>query len=182
MNTPGLKMKLSKSIDFLKGELAQIRTGRASPTILENLVIDAYDSKMTLKELGSIAVSDAQTLTISTWDKSLTKIIANAIRDSELKLNPVVDGDLVRVPIPALTEDRRKDFVKLVSAKVEDCKNSMRSIRQDAMKEIEKDFTDKKIGEDDKFSEKEEVEKVIKEFAATAEELGDSKKQELMKI
>ena len=182
MNVVDLRAKLSKSLDFLKSELSQLRTGRASPLLIENIQVEAYDTKMSVKELGTISVLDSQSLAVSVWDKSLLKVIAGAIRDSELKLNPVVDGDIVRIPLPALTEERRKDLVKLISSKVEETKNAMRSIRQDCMKEIDKGFTDKEMGEDEKFSYKEEVEKAVKEFVGKTDELGEAKKEEILKV
>ena len=182
MNTADLRAKLSKSLDFLKSELNQLRTGRPSPSLIENIQVEAYDTKMTVKELGTISVLDSQNLAVSVWDKSLLKVIAGAIRESELKLNPVVDGDVVRVPLPALTEERRKDLVKLVSSKVEETKNAIRSIRQDFMKEIDRAFTDKEMGEDEKFTSKEEVEKVVKEFVEESDELGENKKEEILKV
>lgn len=182
MTTPELKSRLTKSLDFFKNDVSQIRTGRATPALIENISVNAYDTKMTLKELGSIIVLDSQNLVVSPWDKSTIKDIAAAIKESELQVDPVVDGDTIRIPIPALTEERRKDFVKLVSTKVEEAKNSMRNIRQEAMKDIEKDFTDKKIGEDDKFAFKAEVEEVMKDFVKKLEESAEIKKQELLKI
>jgi len=182
MNATELKSKLTKSVDFLKTELTQIRTGRASPTLIENIVVEAYDSKMTLKEVGSISSLDSQNLVVAPWDKSLIKSIASAIRNSELQLSPVIDGDVVRVPLPALTEERRMDMVKLVSAKVEEAKTALRNIRQEAMKDIDKDFSEKKIGEDEKFSSKEDVEKIVKEFVTMCDTVGESKKQELMRV
>jgi len=182
MNVVDLRAKLSKSLDFLKSELSQLRTGRASPLLIENIQVEAYATKMSVKELGTISVLDSQSLAVSVWDKSLLKVIAGAIRDSELKLNPVVDGDIVRIPLPALTEERRKDLVKLISSKIEETKNAMRSIRQDFMKEIDKGFTDKEMGEDEKFSYKEEVEKAVKEFVGKTDELGEAKKEEILKV
>ena len=137
---------------------------------------------MTIKELGSITLLDNQNLIISPWDRGLIQPIGKAIRESELKLNPIEDSDKIRVPVPSLTEERRKEFTKLVSSKVEEAKNSMRNVRQDAMKDVDKDFADKLIGEDDKFRQKEEIEKIVKEFSETVEELGESKKEELMTI
>ncbi|OGC53038.1 ribosome recycling factor [candidate division WWE3 bacterium RIFCSPHIGHO2_02_FULL_38_14] len=182
MNIAELRVKLSKSLEFLKSELNQLRTGRPTPLLIENIQVDAYDTKMTVKELGSISVPDPQNLVVSVWDKTLLKSIAGAIGDSDLKLNPVVDGDVVRVPLPALTEERRKELVKLVSVKVEEAKNTIRSIRQDFMKEIEKAFAEKEIGEDKKYTGKEEVEKVVKEFTEKLDELGENKKEEIMKV
>lgn len=182
MNTPELKLKLSKSIEFLKSELSQIRTGRASPSLIESVFVEAYDSKMSVKELGTITVMDSQNLVVSPWDKSLLKPIAKAIRESGLGLNPIDEPDRVRIPVPALTEERRTELAKIVSVKVEECKNSLRNVRQDAMKYVEKEFADKNISEDEKFSQKEEVEKTLKTFIEQADELGEAKKKELLVI
>ena len=179
MTEPDLKTKLTKSIDHLKQELSQVRTGRANPSLLENIVVEAYGSKMTIKELGIVNVQDAQMLTVTPWDKSLGSAIVKAINESDLKLNAAVDGTLVRVPIPTLTAERRGDLVKLVGVKVEECKTSMRNIRQDAMKDIDKEFSDKLIGEDDKFAKREKVETTIKDFVKQADIVGESKKSDL---
>jgi ribosome recycling factor len=144
--------------------------------------VDAYDSKMSMKELGTITVTDSQNLVVSPWDKSLLKPIAKAIRESGLGLNPIDEPDRVRIPVPALTEERRTELAKIVSVKVEECKNSLRNVRQDAMKYIEKEFADKNISEDEKFSQKEEVEKTLKTFIEQADELGEAKKKELLVI
>ncbi len=182
MNNSELKSKLQKSLDHLKNELSQIRTGRATPGLIENIQVEAYGSKMMIKELGSISILDPQNLVVSSWDKSLNNAIVAAVRDSDLKVNPVIDGASVRVPIPPLTEERRKEFAKIASQKVEEAKNSMRSIRQDAMKDIDKEFSEKRIGEDEKFSKRDEVEKLVKEFVSEAEEIGEAKKEDLMRV
>ena len=182
MQIAELKTKLNASLEHLRVELSKIRTGRASPSLIEDILVDSYGSKMRIKELGSIIVSDAQTIVISPWDKGLLKSIEKAIRESGQSLNPATDGDVVRLPIPALTEDRRKEFVKTASSKVEEGKNSIRNARQDTMKDIDKSFSDKTISEDEKFTQKAEVEDVVKEFIKKAEELGENKKNEIMKI
>jgi ribosome recycling factor len=150
--------------------------------LLENIAVSAYGAEMTIKELGSITILDSQNLVVTPWDKTLLKEIGKAIFESELKINPVVDSTSIRVPIPALTEDRRKDLVKIVSSKVEEAKGSMRNIRQEFMKEIEKAFTEKTIGEDEKFTQKDEVEKIVKDFVSKCDEVGESKKTELLTI
>lgn len=182
MQITELKTKLNASLEHLRIELSKIRTGRASPSLIEDILVESYGSKMRIKELGSIIVSDAQTIVISPWDKGLLKSIEKAIRESGQGLNPATDGDIVRLPIPALTEDRRKEFVKTASFKVEESKNSMRNVRQEAMKDIDKSFSDKTVSEDEKFTQKDEVEEVVKEFIKKAEELGENKKNEIMKI
>ena len=182
MTITELKSKLSKTLEHLQQEMSQIRTGRASPTLLENILVEAYGTKMTLKELGSISVIDPQNLGVQIWDKSLQGDIVGAIRDSDLKVNPVIDGSIIRVPIPALTEDRRKEFVKIVSGKVEETKNATRNIRQEAMKDIERGFTDKVFGEDEKFSQKETVEQAVKDFVSQVDELGEDKKADILRL
>lgn len=182
MNTSELKSKLSKAQEFLKNELSQIRTGRASPSLLEGIPVDAYDTKMSIIELASIMVADPQNLVVTPWDKGLIKSIAKAIRESQASLNPVEESDKIRVPVPSLTEDRRKEMAKTVGVKVEECKTTMRNIRQEAMKDIEKMFSDKAIGEDEKFRLKEETEKIVKEFTDLADEIGETKKNEILTV
>lgn len=182
MNFSDLESRLIKSVDFLKSELNQIRTGRVSPSLIENVSVEAYGSQMTIKELGSIMVLDNQNLVVTPWDKGLLKAISKKIMESGLGLNPVEESDRIRVPIPPLTEDRRKEFTKLVSTKVEECKNSLRSIRQDFMKIVDKDFADKLIGEDEKFKQREKIEEVVRKYVSQADEIGEEKNKALMTI
>lgn len=182
MNTSELKRKLESSLEFLHSELSQVRTGRVTPGLLDSIHINAYDSKMAIREVGNITQLDPQTLAVSPWDKSLLETIAKAIRDSELKLNPAVKNDSVIIPVPSLTEERRVEFTKLVSTKVEETKNTMRGIRQDAMKDIDSRFANKEFGEDEKFSMKEDVEDLVKEYVGKAEEAGESKKAEILRV
>lgn len=182
MTAAELRSKLDKALEFLVSELAQIRTGRASPTLLEDIPVFAYDTQMTIKEVGNVTVADSQSLLIVLWDRSLINEVARAVRESDLKLNPVVGGDSVRVPIPPLTEERRKELVRVVSSKVEATKNTMRLIRQDAMKDIDKQFADKQIGEDEKFSGREETEEIVKEYTDKADEMGERKKEDVMTV
>lgn len=182
MNKSELRSKLDKSLDYLKSELSQIRTGRATPTLVEDIDVEAYGAKMTLKELGSIVALDPQNLIVTPWDKGLIGSISKAIRESDLKLNPVEESDRLRIPIPSLTEERRKEFTKLVSAKLEETKNTFRNIRQEAMKDIDKDFSDKKIGEDEKFTFREEVEEIVKEFSDQADDLADNKREDILRV
>ncbi|HPD74256.1 MAG TPA: ribosome-recycling factor [bacterium] len=183
MNNIELKTRLDKSIEFLQSELKQIRAGRVSPALVADISVEAYSgSMMTIKELGSIIVMDPSNLSITPWDKSVLDAIVNGVRNSGQGLSAVKEADRVRVNVPALTEERRIEFTKDVSEKVENCKNSIRSIRQEAMKDIEKDFSDKAISEDDKFRLKEDVEKTIKEFIEIADDIGAEKKNELMTI
>ena len=182
MTTSELKNRITKSVEFLRTELSQIRTGRANPSLLEDVTVEAYESKMALKELGSITLSDSHTIMITLWDKSLLPIVTKEIREGELKLNPVEAGGNLKVPIPPLTEDRRKELARIVNQKVEECKQSVRNIRQDAMKDIDKQYDDKTISEDEKFTQKDEVEEIVKEFVEEAEEMGKTKSDDLMTV
>jgi ribosome recycling factor len=182
MTKTELTKKLDTALDFFKSELSQIRTGRASPALLEELEVEAYGSKMKIKELGTILVPEPQMLTVSPWDKSLLSDIDKAIRNSELKLNPVVADDVVRVPIPSLTEERRQEFAKLVTSKMEAVRQSIRNIRQDAMKSLEKQFDEKEISEDEKFTTKDEFEKIIRDYLSQVEDLGEEKKKALTEL
>lgn len=182
MTQSELKSKLEKSVEFLREELSKIRTGRATPAIIESVKVNAYGTQMAVKEVGSIAVSDPQNLVVSPWDKNLADEIAKAIRESDLNLNPSVDGAVVRVPIPTLTEERRKEMAKMVSSKVEEVKSSLRNTRQDAMKDIDDLFEKKEIGEDAKFKQKDDVEELVKEYTEKAVEMGENKKSDLLSI
>lgn len=182
MTTSELKNKLNQTFEHFKGEIASIRTGRATTSLVEEIVVDAYGAKMTIKELGSITTPDAQLILISPWDKGLIKDIDKAIRDSGLGLNPVADSTTVKVPVPALTEERRKEFTKLASEKAEEAKVSMRNVRQDAMKAIDKEFDEKVITEDERFTKRDEVEKTVKEYTEKVEEALEQKKKDLMTV
>jgi ribosome recycling factor len=182
MNISLLESKFEKSLGFLKTELTKISTGRAKPSLIEDLKIDAYGSQMLLKELGSITLSDNQTLLIAPWDKGLIGAITKAIRESDLNLNPAEDSDKIRIPIPSLNEERRSELSKVVALKVEEVKKSIRSIRQEAMKEIDKDFSDKKISEDGKFSGYKKVDDAMKDYLKKVDDAGDSKKKDLMTV
>lgn len=177
-----LKKKLESTLDFLTGELGQIRAGGASPRILEDLPINAYDTTLTVKEVGTISVIDSNLLTVTPWDLSLLPILAKTIRESELNLNPSESDGMVRVPIPPLTEERRLELVKLVASKVESSKQAVRNLRQDAMKTIDTNYTNKLLSEDEKFTNKDEVETLVKEYSKKIEELFDSKKKSLLSI
>lgn len=182
MTNSELKFKLEKSVEYLQGELSKIRTGRASPALIESIKVNVYESMMEIREVGTITVLDPSNLVVSPWDKSVLKEIASAIRNSDLKLNPVVDGDVVRVPLPQLTEERRKEMTKLVTDKVEEVKGSIRNVRQEAMKDIEDKFKKKEIGEDEKFTEKDKVEETVKEYNDKVSKIGSDKEADILKV
>src|SRR3989344_912282 len=182
MELSELKLKLNASIDHLKNELSQVRTSRATNSLVEDIAVQAYGANMKIKELGTITTPDAQMIVITPWDKNLIKDIDTAVRNAGLGLNPVPDSQVLKVPIPPLTEDRRKEFVKLVTEKTEVIKNTMRNIRQDAMKDIDRALENKEITEDDKYSAKEEIEAIVKDHVEKIEALEEQKKRELLTV
>jgi ribosome recycling factor len=182
MNKSELKRDLTEAVDFFKTELAKIRTGRATPSLVEDLILEVYGSKMRLKELGSITVPESQLIVVSPWDRSQIPSISKAINTSELNLNSSFDNEKVRIPIPPLSEERRAELAKLVTAKLEACKTTIRNLRNDVMKSVDKDFSEKKISEDEKFSLKEDADKIIKEFTEQAETFSNEKKKSLMEL
>ena len=140
-----LEKKMQSAIDHFEKELNSLRTSRANPSMLENLFVDAYGSKTPINQLGNISVPDASTLTIQIWDNGLVKSIENAILDSNLGINPQIDGSLIRLPIPKLSEERRNELAKVVSQYSENAKISVRNIRREILEKIKNDQKEKKI-------------------------------------
>ncbi|NBO17281.1 MAG: ribosome recycling factor [Proteobacteria bacterium] len=182
MNKFELKKELNDVVEFFTGELSKIRTGRASGSLIEDITLEVYGSKMRIKELGSITTPEPQTILITPWDKSQIPSISKAINTSELNLNSSYDNEKIRLPIPALSEERRLELTKLVTSKLEASKTTLRNIRNEVNKSIDKDFTDKKIGEDEKFTLKDEADKIIKEYTEKLEGLAEDKKKSVMEI
>ncbi len=174
--------KLDIALDFFKTDISQVRTGRANPVVIEELTVEVYGSKMKVKELGTISVPEPQLIVVSPWDKSVLQIIDKAIRESDLKLNPVTADGVIRIPIPPLSQERREEFAKMVSTKMELARQTIRNIRQEAIKDIEKSFSDKVIGEDEKFTQKEEVERLVKDITTEVGELGEAKREDILAI
>lgn len=168
---------------FLTDELAKIRTGRASASLVEDISVNAYQGSlaMPLKELASISV-DGQSLLISPWDKSIIDAIEKEIADSGHGLNPINEGDAIRVNVPSLTEERRKEMVKEVSQVVEEAKIRVRNIRQNAIKAVEEQEENGVISEDDLHREKKRIEEAVGKANAELEEIGKAKKDELLNV
>lgn len=183
MNTSELKSRLEKSVEFLESDLRQIRTGRVSPALISDIQVEAYPgSFMTIKEVGSINVMDSHNLAVVPWDRGVLESIVSAIKGSDLGVSAIQEADRVRVSVPSLTEERRVEFAKDASEKVESCKSSMRNIRQEVMKDIDRDFSDKIITEDEKFKQRETTEEIIKEFISRADDIGEDKKMEILTV
>ena len=168
------KTKFDALIEFYRQDIASIRTGRATPALVEDLSVDVYGQKMALKELASIATPEPRTVVIQPWDKGVLEAISNAIQKSTLGLAPIVDGDLIRLTIPSLTEERRKEFIKLLKSKTEDARIKIRRVRED----MHKRFDD--LSKDETFRAKEELQKIVDEYNKKLEELEKKKEGELM--
>lgn len=173
---------LDSAMDHLAIELGKIRTGRANPALVENLVVDYYGTKTPLKQVASINAPEARMLVIQPWDKDSLVNIESAIRDSDLGFNPSNDGQVIRITIPQLTEERRKELVKLLNQRSEDAKISVRNIREEAWREIQEAEKNGKISEDDKFLGKDYLQKIVDEYNKKIEEVKDKKEKDILTI
>lgn len=175
-----LRQKLEKIISELKAETASLRTGRASPVLVEDLAVEAYGSRQPLKSLAAISTPEPRQILIQPWDRSLLPAIEKAIQTSPLGINPIADKDTIRLSLPTLTEERKRDLVKLLKEKLESARIQVRRLRDEAMKAIEAEEKAKTISEDEKFRKKQEVEKAVGEHNRKVEELGQTKEREIM--
>src|SRR3990172_2960232 len=173
-----LKEKLNKVIDHLKSEIVSLRTGRASPALVEDLQVDYYGVKTPLKAVASISTPDPKQIVIQPWDKAALQPIEKAIQQSQLGLNPVVDGAQVRLMLPQLTEERRKDLIKILKQKMEEARISVRKTREEALREVDILEKKKEISEDEKFRKKQDVQKMVDETNKKIEEIGAHKEKE----
>lgn len=175
---------MQKAVEHFKTEISAIRTGRAVPALIENITCNAYGGtqKLAVKELGTITTMDTQTLVVQPWDQSVIGEIRQGILAANVGLTPVIDNSLIRISIPALTSERRQEYVKLLGQKTEEARISVRNARQDKMREIKSVFEDKEISEDEKFRAEDELQKITDEFTDKIEELSQKKEQEILSI
>jgi ribosome recycling factor len=176
------EVRMGKAIDALRRDLATIRTGRASPSLVERLPVEYYGSSTPLNQLAGISVPEPRMLMIQPWDRGSMAAIEKAIRKSELGLNPTNDGQVVRIAIPPLTEERRKQLVKLVHGHVEEAKVALRNIRRDAMTHVKELLTEKLIGEDDERRAEHQVDELTRRYVSDAERVGKAKEQEVLEV
>jgi ribosome recycling factor len=174
--------RMGKAIDALQRDLGAIRTGRASPSLVERLPVDYYGSSTPLNQLAGISVPEPRLLVIQPWDRGAMSAIEKAIMKSELGLNPSNDGQVIRIAIPVLTEERRKQLVKLVHGHVEDGRVAIRNIRRDAMTGVKELLNEKLIGEDDERRAEQQVDELTKRFVAEAEKVGKHKELEVLEV
>lgn len=174
--------RMESSISALKRDLANIRTGRASTGLIEHLEVDYYGATMPLNQLATITAPEARMLVVAPWDKGSMSAIEKAIQKSELGLNPSNDGNIVRVPVPALTEERRRDLVKMVKQRVEEDRVAVRNIRRDLMGDIRDLEHEKLLSEDESKRAQEKLQHLTDRFIKEAESLGQQKEQEILTV
>lgn len=174
---------LQKVLDSLRSELNTVRTGRATPSLVEHVSIEVYGTRMQLLELATILAPDPHMITIQPWDTGNLTAIRKGIEEANMGLNPIIDAtNVIRIAIPQLTEERRKDLVKRVKQILEEFRVQIRRLRQDAVKDVEKQEKDKAISEDDARRSKDKIQKSVDEFMARLDSMGASKEEELMKV
>jgi ribosome recycling factor len=176
------KIRMEKAVEDFRKELAGVRTGRANVSLLDHVRVDYHGTPMPINQLGTLSVPDAAMIMISPWDPAAVPLIDKAIRTSDLGLNPTSDGKVLRVPIPSLTEERRKDLVKVIHKVLENHRTAVRNIRRDIKEAIEKLEKDKKISEDDKKRSLDELEKLTHAETKKVEDLSATKEKEVLEI
>lgn len=174
--------KMKRAIENVKKEFVTIRTGRATPALLDKVVVDCYGSNMPLKQVANIAVPEARMLIVHPWDRAIIGSIEKAILKADLGLNPVNDGKLIRLVIPALTEERRKDLVKVVGKKTEEGKIAIRNIRRDFMEELKKIEKEGQASEDEVRRAQEKIQKLTDKFIDELQKIQEGKEKEIMEI
>ncbi|MBM0065128.1 ribosome recycling factor [Alkalicoccobacillus gibsonii] len=174
--------RMTKAIDSLRRELAKLRAGRANPAILDRVTVEYYGALTPLNQLATISVPEARLLVIQPFDKSSIADVERAILKADLGLTPSNDGQVIRIAIPALTEERRRDLVKIVKKSAEDAKVAIRNIRRDANDELKKQQKDGELTEDDLRQSTDEIQKLTDQFIATADKEADQKEQEVMEV
>ena len=176
------EIHMTKGVETLQTELAKLRTGRAHPGIIEGVPVEYYGSASVLKNVANITVSDSRTLTVAPWDKNMLKSIEKAILTADLGLNPVSDGHILRVPLPPLTEERRKDLVKVVKSAAEHARVALRNVRRDANEKLKVLLKQKSISEDEERKAQENVQKLTDKFIARVDEFASAKEKDLLTV
>lgn len=176
------EQKMQKSIESLRAGLAKIRTGRAHAGLLDHIHVDYYGSMVPIGQVANVTVQDARTIAVQPWEKKMVQVVDKAIRESDLGLNPSTSGDLIRVPMPPLSEERRRELTKVVKHEGEQAKVAVRNLRRDANEHLKKLLKDKEISEDDERRAQEEVQKLTDRFVAEIDRMLAVKEQEIMTV
>ena len=176
------EQKMQKSIEVLKTDLAKVRTGRAHTGLLDHVMVEYYGSMVPVNQVANVTLVDARTIGVQPWEKGMAQKVEKAIRDSDLGLNPASQGEMIRVPMPALTEERRKELIKVVRNEGEAAKVAIRNLRRDANQNLKDGVKEKEISEDDERRGQESVQKLTDKYVAEVDKLLAEKEHELMQI
>lgn len=182
LSPKNIEQKMHKAIDAFKSDLSKIRTGRAHVGILDHIQVDYYGTMTPIGQVANLGIADARTLTAQPWEKNMVTAVEKAIRESDLGLNPATQGNIIRIPMPPLTEERRKELVKVVKAEGEQARVSIRNIRRDANDELKKSLKEKLISEDDERRAQDDVQKLTDKFIAEVDKLISEKEKEIMTV
>lgn len=174
--------RMKKSVESLKHELSKLRTGRAHPDILSHVHVEYYGSEVPLNQVANISMEDARTLAVNPWEKSMVPVVEKAIIASDLGLNPTTAGTVIRVPMPALTEERRKDMVKIVRQEGEGARVAIRNIRRDVIQDVKGLLKDKEITEDEEHQAEEQIQKLTDKYVAEVDGVIEQKEKDLMEV
>ncbi len=173
---------MAKTLETLRHELAKIRTGRAHPSLLDHIKVEYYGSEVPLSQAATITILDPRTLSVTPWDKNMVRAIEKAILNSDLGLNPATSGEVIRVPLPPLTEERRRDLTRVVRAEAENARVAVRNVRRDANHHLKTMVKNKEISEDDERRAEEKVQQLTSNYIAKLDELVAAKEKELMEV
>jgi ribosome recycling factor len=176
------EQKMNKTVDALKADLGKVRTGRAHPGILDHLHVDYYGTMMPINQVANVTLADARTITVQPWEKKMVHAVEKAIRDSDLGVNPATQGDLIRIPMPALTEERRRDLTKIVRTEAENARVAVRNIRRDANEHLKRLLKDKEVSEDEEHKAQDEVQKMTDRHIVEIDQLLHAKEADLMAV
>ncbi|AXE92727.1 ribosome recycling factor [Paraburkholderia sp. 22099] len=178
----GAEQKMQRSIDAFKNDLSKIRTGRAHTGLLDHIQCDYYGSPVPISQVANLTLIDARTIGVQPWEKKMVQVVEKAIRESDLGLNPATQGDVIRVPMPALTEERRRELTKVVKSEAETAKVAVRNLRRDANEQLKKLVKDKEISEDDERRAGDDIQKLTDKFVAEIDKLVVTKEAEIMTV
>ena len=176
------EQKMQKSIEAFKNDLGKVRTGRVHIGLLDHIQVDYYGSMLPINQVANVTLLDARTIGVQPWEKKMVGVVEKAIRESDLGLNPATQGDMIRVPMPALTEQRRKDLVKVIKSEGEDARIAVRNLRRDANDGLKKLLKDKAVSEDDERRAQDEVQKLTDRYIAEIEKMLVAKEAEILAV
>jgi ribosome recycling factor len=176
------EQRMQKSVEAMKMEMAKIRTGRASPALIDHLTVDYYGTATPVNQVANISVQDARTLAVQPWEKNMVPVVEKAIMEANLGLNPVTAGDLIRIPMPPLTEERRREMVKIAASEGESGKVAIRNIRRDANSDFKSLLKDKDITEDEDKKAQDDIQKITDKFVALVDDVVAQKEEEIMQV